>query len=76
MKADAMWVVLFLIGFLIGTAVEVKVEAPKTLDKRMKDLDNMQYDGASDAFVLKDSVMLSADDFYYLKYGKVNNGCK
>lgn len=45
---------------------------PKIIERRMKDLNIMHYNGKFEKFVGKDDVKLNSWDLYYIQYGNLN----
>jgi hypothetical protein len=62
-----------IVGYtLLCAVIFYYVAVPKIIERRVKDLDLMQYNGEKDKFVSKDSLNISGWDVYYLQHGNMD----
>lgn len=65
----------FSIGFISAMLTSVIVYhyilIPNTVLERGKDLDLYQYSSKENRFLPKDKITITADELYYLQYGKL-----
>ncbi len=61
--------IVLIIGEIIGYLAYVNMCMPHEIEQRMKDLNLMQYDGKTNKFIPKDSVILNAGELNYIIKG-------
>ena len=63
---------IFFGGFVSGAYMFRNYGMQRVMDDRLKRLDLMKYDGRTDTFQPKDSLVMNKWDYYYIKFGKYN----
>lgn len=61
--------ILLMLGGFIGYIIYEKLIMPNEIKHRIHNLGFMKYDGKTDKFIIKDSILIRDMELYYLIHG-------